>query len=277
MAATDERILLIDTEPVLSLSVADELAQSDAPLPPNCGSHDQLAELRGHQLALWLLSVCDVVIVPQDWAIDFGLLRFLLICNKLLPVVISEHLAATAASEAAKAATPTVDGASSSSIESDALRAASKNSKPKVVHSTVPTVEMLPLFNRASGDYEELEPQQYYTKAVAAFFRYTPDHRYTNSAAGSSGPITAGAARKSLFLPNRQDGAHRIDAWNNAIKKLIQTTCGVQRAQARRPALTTGTSTHLSEREWWHRAKRVWNDVCSSRILADYVGSLYSV
>jgi hypothetical protein len=48
--------------------------------------YEQLVELQSHMLAVFLLAVCDVVVVVQDWAPDTDLLKFLLACEQLMPV-----------------------------------------------------------------------------------------------------------------------------------------------------------------------------------------------
>jgi len=60
-----ERVLLLDTQPVLSPSILYDLIERQANLNL-CSSHASLATLHDLQLAVFLLSVCDAVLVVED-------------------------------------------------------------------------------------------------------------------------------------------------------------------------------------------------------------------
>ena len=79
--------MLLDTQAVGALAVADSLARSKADLgAAHCRSYEQLGDLHSHRLAVFLLAVCDVVVVVQDWIPDTDLLKFLMTCEQIMPV-----------------------------------------------------------------------------------------------------------------------------------------------------------------------------------------------
>lgn len=74
---TSNRVFLLDCQPVISAAILDEIVQSDFKrtmagefLPiENC------AEINSLQLATFILSVCHVVILVQDWFFDSNFVR----------------------------------------------------------------------------------------------------------------------------------------------------------------------------------------------------------
>jgi hypothetical protein len=78
IAVSRERLILIDTQPLFSASCLIELLKKEPPLPPECVSYEHLHELQCLQLAVFIMSVCHVVLVVQDGsAIDWKLWHFL--------------------------------------------------------------------------------------------------------------------------------------------------------------------------------------------------------
>ncbi|EOD14824.1 hypothetical protein EMIHUDRAFT_242275 [Emiliania huxleyi CCMP1516] len=68
---TAERLILLDTQPLLSASLL--LSMTGSPVPPSVHSHENLLEVQALQLCALLLSVCHVVLLVQDAAADEGL------------------------------------------------------------------------------------------------------------------------------------------------------------------------------------------------------------
>ncbi|PSN58032.1 Protein SMG9 [Blattella germanica] len=69
---TSNRMILLDTQPMLSASVMDRLVQQENKKFPGTdfASTENTMELQSLQLAAFLLSVCHVVILMQDWFFD---------------------------------------------------------------------------------------------------------------------------------------------------------------------------------------------------------------
>ena len=69
MFITSERLILLDTQPVMSLSILDEMVAHDRERRPGTGggapdlvSGAALHNIQSVQLCSWLLSVCHVVL-----------------------------------------------------------------------------------------------------------------------------------------------------------------------------------------------------------------------
>ena len=107
--ATSERLILLDTQPLLSPSALVELlgsrGGSGAPLPPDVQSHENLLELQSLRLALFVLSVCHVVIFVHDEPLDARWCRFVRAAHMLRHQLPDLSTVAGAARGAAAAAT----------------------------------------------------------------------------------------------------------------------------------------------------------------------------
>ena len=66
ISVTPERIILLDTQALFSPSALAELYKTEPPLPSECSSYEHMHELQSLQLAIFLLSVCHMVIAVQD-------------------------------------------------------------------------------------------------------------------------------------------------------------------------------------------------------------------
>jgi len=92
MFITAERLILLDTQPVMSLSVLDELVQNDRDRrhgtgggAPDLASGLSLHQIQSLQLCAWLMSVCHVLLVLHDQAPDLNLIRLLTQAEMLKP------------------------------------------------------------------------------------------------------------------------------------------------------------------------------------------------
>ncbi|XP_076350397.1 nonsense-mediated mRNA decay factor SMG9 isoform X2 [Tachypleus tridentatus] len=84
---TSERMILLDTQPLLSASVMDHMIQFEKKIP--CGTDYRATEIalqiQSLQIAAFLLTVCHTVILVQDWFTDPNLLRFIQSAEMLKP------------------------------------------------------------------------------------------------------------------------------------------------------------------------------------------------
>ncbi|XP_064599378.1 nonsense-mediated mRNA decay factor SMG9-like [Liolophura sinensis] len=85
MYVTGERIIYLDTQPVLSASVMDHLIHHEKKYPTEFTSVENCVHMQSLQLAAFLMTVCNVVLVVQDWFADLNFLRFLLTAEMLKP------------------------------------------------------------------------------------------------------------------------------------------------------------------------------------------------
>ncbi|XP_069803235.1 nonsense-mediated mRNA decay factor SMG9 isoform X2 [Dendropsophus ebraccatus] len=82
---SQERIIFLDTQPILSPAILDHLINNDRKLPPEYNLPHTYVEMQSLQIAAFLFTVCHVVIVVQDWFTDFNLYRFLQTAEMLKP------------------------------------------------------------------------------------------------------------------------------------------------------------------------------------------------
>ncbi|XP_037982465.1 protein SMG9 isoform X4 [Motacilla alba alba] len=79
---TQERVLFLDTQPILSPAHLDHLINNDRKLPPEFALPHAYVET---QIAAFLFTVCHVVLLVQDWFTDLGLYRFLQTAEMVKP------------------------------------------------------------------------------------------------------------------------------------------------------------------------------------------------
>ncbi|XP_033223438.1 protein SMG9 [Belonocnema kinseyi] len=83
---TKNRVIYLDTQPILSSSVIDYSASFEQKKgTSDFGNVETNLELQSLQFAAFLFSVCHVIIFTQDWFVDPNLMRFLQTAEMLKP------------------------------------------------------------------------------------------------------------------------------------------------------------------------------------------------
>lgn len=84
---TNERVILLDTQPVLSASVMDRIIQYEKKLigGQEYTSTENALQMQSLQVASFLMAVCHTIILVQDWFTDANLLRFVQSAEMLKP------------------------------------------------------------------------------------------------------------------------------------------------------------------------------------------------
>lgn len=82
---TQERVIFLDTQPILSPAILDHLINNDRKLPPEYNLPHTYVEMQSLQITAFLFTVCHVVVVVQDWFTDTNLYRFLQTAEMLKP------------------------------------------------------------------------------------------------------------------------------------------------------------------------------------------------
>ncbi|GFT45173.1 protein SMG9 [Nephila pilipes] len=87
MYVTNQRVILLDTQPVMSASVMDHMIQYEKKPPggPDYHSVENALLMQSLQQAAFMMAVCHTIISVQDWFIDLNYLRFLLSAEMLKP------------------------------------------------------------------------------------------------------------------------------------------------------------------------------------------------
>ncbi|XP_047110537.1 nonsense-mediated mRNA decay factor SMG9 isoform X1 [Schistocerca piceifrons] len=82
---TPDRLILLDTQPMLSPAAADRLAAQDPTKRHDFISAEGAVETQSLQLTAFLMTVCHVVILVQDWFFDPTVVRFIQTAEMLKP------------------------------------------------------------------------------------------------------------------------------------------------------------------------------------------------
>ena len=84
-AITNERIILLDTQPILSASLLEQSIYYERKSTGDYSSSSSV-EIQSLQIAAFLLTVCHVIVVVQDWFTDSYIYKFLQTAEMLKPV-----------------------------------------------------------------------------------------------------------------------------------------------------------------------------------------------
>ncbi|XP_057661425.1 nonsense-mediated mRNA decay factor SMG9 [Diorhabda carinulata] len=88
--ATSNRLILLDCQPVASISVLEELIKSETKrtnLVSEFIPLENSGEIQGLQLTAFLMSTCHVLLLVQDWFFDSNIIRFLHSAEMLKPTI----------------------------------------------------------------------------------------------------------------------------------------------------------------------------------------------
>ena len=267
---TPERLLLLDTQPLLSPSVLLDLAKRDVAIPADVQTHENLLELHSIRIALLILSSCHLVLIAHDGQPDPLTLRTLRVAMMLRHRIPDLSVLAQA--------TP----AASNAIIAAAASSPSADENPPQVIEYHPNVAFV--FNNMPS--EAFDPGQQATLKAALHKLFA-----TASSSPASGPSQTAAAT-STAAADGGAAEEEGDAAENAAETGLslywlpfsgEATCASHlgyRAEAescrdellalkRRPFART-----ITEREWLRGAGRMWELIRRSALLADYNKSL---
>ncbi|XP_013388010.1 protein SMG9 [Lingula anatina] len=85
MYVTSERTILLDCQPLLSASILDHMVHTEKKYPSEYSTTENCIEMQSLQLMTFMMTVCNVVLVVQDWFTDANLLRLLQTAEMLKP------------------------------------------------------------------------------------------------------------------------------------------------------------------------------------------------
>lgn len=82
---SQQRVIFLDTQPLMSPSVLEQLIHNEKKIPPEYTAAENYIEILCLQQVTFLLTVCNIIIVMQDWFTDMSLLRILQTAEMLKP------------------------------------------------------------------------------------------------------------------------------------------------------------------------------------------------
>jgi protein SMG9 len=236
LLVTSNRVILLDTQPMLSASVMDRLVQQENKkfTGTDFASTENAMEIQSLQLAAFLLSVCHVVILVQDWFFDPNLVRFLQSAEMLKP------------------STPTT-------------------SQDEEIIEYFP--HLLFLQNRATTtDFSPAQVKLMQTVYNRTFLRSRLQIQSgmgiaTGNIINFLNPATCGEAINLFLLPEigeTEEATHYRGhpGFSELLSKLRNQIHGVTRHPI--------THSMLSEKNWFHYASKVWEGVKKSSFFLEY-------
>ncbi|KAK3595770.1 hypothetical protein CHS0354_025404 [Potamilus streckersoni] len=247
---TAERIILIDTQPVLSASVMEHLIRNDKKFSTEYTFAENCVEIQSLQLAAFLMTVCHVVLVVQDWFVDTNFMHFLLTAEMLKP---ASH---------------------SVSHESGTGQEDVNEYNPHIV------------FIQNKAKKVDFSPENYKTmkKTIAKIFESSKlkTKGFVSMAVGKLIPALSTENKSSsndinLFLMPPTD-PHKLEI-QDAILTVLPNYRGypsfldhINSLRSQILAIPRDQLTHmqLSEKNWFHYAARTWDAVKKSQLISEY-------
>lgn len=245
---TSQRVIFLDCQPVLSASVLDQLIHNEKKIPPEFTTAENFAEIQSLQMVTFLLTVCNVVLVVQDWFTDMSLLRFL-------------HSA-----EMLKPSTPSSSGHETSTTADD-----HPDFFPHMVF----------VQNRCGREDFSMENFTAMQNTLATVFQASKV-KMRGDVTMTTGRETFGLnpafikTDLNLFvLPSMDD---RKDSEDTVLTMLpeyrgypsFQTLINSLRGQILAMPRDLITNTTISEKNWFHYAARTWDSIRKSPLIAEY-------
>ncbi|KAK4886344.1 hypothetical protein RN001_002615 [Aquatica leii] len=87
---TQNRVMFLDCQPFTSVAVLDEFIRSEAKVSNMVSEFlplENSGEIQGLQMTAFLMSICHVLILVQDWFFDNNVLRFIQSAEMLKPTI----------------------------------------------------------------------------------------------------------------------------------------------------------------------------------------------
>ncbi|XP_075185332.1 nonsense-mediated mRNA decay factor SMG9 isoform X2 [Anomaloglossus baeobatrachus] len=252
---SQERIIFLDTQPMLSPAILDHLINNDRKLPPEYNLPHTYVEMQSLQIAAFLFTVCHVVIVVQEWFTDFNLYRFLQTAEMLKPSTPSPSHESSGSSGGDDGIEyyPHIVFLQNKAKREDFCPRTLKQMNLVVdklmLHSRLRykgTVSMLDcnIFPGLSYDFLESEVNLFLIPSMEN------DTDETVPRAGSGG--------SPALLP----GYKGHPSFHTMIGKLRSQMMSMSRPQL--------SHTILTEKNWFHYAARIWDGVKKSSALSEY-------
>ncbi|XP_019741809.1 protein SMG9 [Hippocampus comes] len=255
---TQERIIFLDTQPMLSPSILDHLINNDRKLPPEYNLPYTYVEMQSLQIASFLFTVCHVVIVVQDWFTDLNLYRFLQTAEMLKPSTPSASHDSTGSSGSEDGAEyyPHIVFLQNKSRREDFCP---RNLKD--MHMVVDKL-MAHSHLKYKGSVSMLDcnifpglGQNYMTTEVNMFLLPMQD-------IDSEDNLTKAGSTMTYPLFSLLPGYKGHPSFSTMISKLRSQILAMPRCQL--------SHTILTEKNWFHYAARIWDGVKKSSALSEY-------
>ncbi|KAL3858099.1 hypothetical protein ACJMK2_012710 [Sinanodonta woodiana] len=248
---TSERIILIDTQPILSASVMEHLIRHDKKFSTEYTFAENCVEMQSLQLAAFLMTVCHVVLVVQDWFVDTNFMHFLLTAEMLKPASHSASHESGTGQDDVNEYNPHIVF-----IQNKATRADFSAENYKTMRKTYSKI----------FESSKLKTKSFVSMAVG---KLIPALSTGNRSSSNDINLFLLPPIDAPKLENQQDASltHLPDyrgypSFLNHINSLRSQVLAIPRDQL--------AHTQLSEKNWFHYAARTWDAVKKSQLISEY-------
>jgi len=254
MYVTKERLILLDTQPLLSPAMLDQYLRYDRKVPSEFTTAEICLEVQALQVLTFLYTVCNIVIVAQDHFNDFNLMNLLKTAEILKPSTISSHNTDT-----------------------------NSSSKPDDFNEFFPYLVFA--YTCCENDAYDIEIVHGMCDVICKVFNNSR-LRVTGSASMIRTPVLpyrhsdkfcSHINTNLFFIPSiyKTTPEGDIDDSNNPLSKYtshasLQTLIRILRQQLASAPREPLTHHILSERNWFHYAARTWEAVKKSNLIGEY-------
>ncbi|CAA6667027.1 unnamed protein product [Spirodela intermedia] len=258
---SSERLILLDAQPIFSPSVLSDMTRPDgtSSIPVLNGeplSVDLAHELMGIQLAVFLASVCHVLLVVTEGIHDVSMWQLMLMVDMLKHNIPDPSLMASSHAQAIKMGT-------------------GKEWRDEIL---APGEEFLatPFFVHTKLRHQDLSPRNVVLlkKMLGEYFR-SSSFCTTSAAAGVDGSGVHQqelSEQKKLMGPDlvllplkAQDSGPQHESFTSTLGKLRDQVLSMNPHSFTKP---------ISERDWLRNSAKVWEMVKRSPVIADYCSCL---
>ncbi|XP_022346188.2 nonsense-mediated mRNA decay factor SMG9-like [Crassostrea virginica] len=246
MFVTGERTIFLDTQPVMSPSVLDKIIRQEKKIPPEYSTAENCVEMQSLHQAAFLMSVCHIILVVQDWFTDINLIRFLQTAEMLKP------------------STPSSSHDSSSGSEE------TNDYYPRILF----------IQNKCTRDHFSRETHKA-TLCTLSKMLETSKLKIKGEVSMANGNLLSGLPKQqptdvNLYLfpnmDNKKDSQDTILTLLPEYRGYPSVTTLVNGLRKQVYSMPKDTLTHatLSEKNWFHYAARTWEAVKKSQLMAEY-------
>eukprot|EP01083_Nonionella_stella_P052806 139969_1 len=237
MYATQQRVILLDTQPVMSPSILAGMIQRHDQLGAGISSYQNSVDIQSLELTLFLLSVCHVVIIVSDLKSDLRTWQMLRTAMLLRET---------------------------SELSDPLLASGSQDSR----HPTIPDIVFA--FNKLPEDQMTSSSFLRQSKVLQKIFHTSP-FRKQGAIANSqfrSAISDEGDTVNCFFIP--KIGSKRVTREHRStVKDAFEASCSEFATQVlSMPKLRSAK--RISELEWLKNAARIWSDINNCRSLMEY-------
>ncbi|XP_061163494.1 nonsense-mediated mRNA decay factor SMG9-like [Saccostrea echinata] len=246
MFVTGERTIFLDSQPIMSPSVLDKMIRQEKKIPPEYSTAENCVEMQSLHQAAFMMSVCHIILVVQDWFTDINLIRFLQTAEMLKP------------------STPSSSHDSSSGSED------TNDYYPRIVF----------VQNKCTRDHFSRETYQAMQSTLSKMLE-TSKLKLKGEVSMASGNLLSGLPKHqptdiNLYLfPNMDNKKESHDTVLTLLPEYrgypsVTTLVNGLRKQVYSMPRDNLTHTTLSEKNWFHYAARTFEAVKKSQLMAEY-------